>query len=54
MKGVNQATKGQTMTAIPTKVLEKSIRGKNLAGATLGDELRRREITLLVFLRHFG
>ncbi len=42
------------MTMIPGDVLEKPIRGKNLSSDTLGEELQRRELTLLVFLRHFG
>jgi hypothetical protein len=42
------------MDKVPATALEASIRGKNLGGATLGEELARREISLIVFLRHFG
>ncbi len=33
-------------------LLERPVRGRNLAGPTLADNLR--EPTLVVFLRHFG
>lgn len=42
------------MNTIPAVALERAIRGKNLRGATFGEELARRELSLIVFLRHFG
>lgn len=37
---------------IPQQTLDASVKGLNLSGATLRDELQ--EPTLITFLRHFG
>ncbi len=39
---------------IEQTILEKPIRGRNLPETTLGTFLDDQNITLLVFLRHFG
>jgi len=38
--------------SLEPKLLERPVRGRNLVGPTLADNLR--EPTLVVFLRHFG
>jgi hypothetical protein len=38
--------------SLDQNVLQRPVRGRNLAGPTLADNLR--EPTLVVFLRHFG